>query len=52
MKNGKGGLIKNLRYFCLVSVIALGLMTIVGSNGGGGDGGHSGSKQIQGVKMV
>lgn len=31
--------IKNLRYLCLVGVIALGMISIVGSNGGGdGDG--------------
>ena len=30
---------KTLRYFCLVSVIALGLITIVGTGGGGGDDG-------------
>ena len=32
-----GMFFKNLRYICLVGVIALGLMTIVGSNGGDGD---------------
>ena len=37
-KTGKG-FISNLRYLCLVGVIAVGLMTIVGSNGGGGGGG-------------
>ena len=31
--------IKNLRYICLVGIIALGLMTIVGTGGGGGDSG-------------
>ena len=31
--------IKNLRYLCLIGVIALGLMTIVGTGGGGGGGG-------------
>ena len=37
MKKARNGFIKNLRYLCLVGVIALGLMTIVGSNGGGSD---------------
>jgi len=35
-------LVKNLRYLCLVGVIALGLIAIVGSNGGGGGGGGDG----------
>jgi hypothetical protein len=39
MKNPKNSFLKNLRYLCLVGVIALGLMTIVGSGGGGGGGG-------------
>lgn len=39
MKNTGTMFIKNLRNICLVGVIALGLITIVGSNGGGGDGG-------------
>jgi len=34
----KNGFIKNLRYLCLISIIALGLITIVGCNGGNGDG--------------
>ncbi len=34
MKNAKNGLIKHLHYLCLVSVIALGMITIVGCNGG------------------
>jgi len=33
MKKARNGLIKNLRYICLIGVIALGLITIVGSNG-------------------
>ena len=41
MKKPRTILIKNLHYLCLVGVIALGLITIVGSNGGGGDGGTS-----------
>ena len=35
MKKPANMLVKDLRYLCLVGVIALGLMTIVGSNGGG-----------------
>jgi hypothetical protein len=35
MKNPGNMFIKNLRYMCLIGVIALGLITIVGSNGGG-----------------
>ncbi|MBW1691951.1 MAG: hypothetical protein JRJ70_14625 [Deltaproteobacteria bacterium] len=38
MKKPKNSFLKNLRYLCLVGVIALGLMTIVGSGGGGGGG--------------
>lgn len=36
MKKSRNWFIKNLHYFCLVGVIALGLMTIVASGGGGG----------------
>ncbi len=49
MKKIRNGFIKNLRYFCLLVVIVFGLITIVGTNGGGdededGDGnGDSGS---------
>jgi hypothetical protein len=49
MKKVRNGFIKNLRYFCLLVVIVFGLITIVGTNGGGdededGDGnGDSGS---------
>lgn len=39
MKKNENSFLKNLRYLCLVGVIALGLMTIVGSGGGGGGGG-------------
>lgn len=39
MKNSTTMFIRNLRYLCLVGVIALGLMTIVGTGGGGGGGG-------------
>jgi len=42
MKKAKNGLIKALPYLCLVGVIALGLMTIVATGGGGGDGGGDG----------
>lgn len=34
--------IKNLRYFCLIGVFALGLMTIVATGGGGGGGAGGG----------
>ena len=33
--NARYGFIKNLRYLCLVGVIALGMISIVGSNGDG-----------------
>jgi len=36
MKKARDRFIKNLRYFCLIGVIALGLMTIIGTGGGGG----------------
>jgi hypothetical protein len=39
MKKKGSMIIKNLRYFCLLGVVALGLMTIVGTGGSGGDGG-------------
>ena len=38
MKKAGNMVIKNLRYLCLVGVIALGLMTIIGTGGGGGGG--------------
>jgi len=38
MKIKENSFLKNLRYLCLVGIIALGLFTIVGSNGGGGGG--------------
>lgn len=43
MKKARNGFIKNLHYLCLIGIIALGLITIVGSNGGGGagDGGNT-----------
>jgi len=41
MMKARYAFIKNLRYLCLVGVMALGLMTIVGSNGGGGGGSGS-----------
>ena len=44
MKKARNGFVKNLHYLCLVGVIALGLITIVGSNGGdGGDGDDGGT---------
>ena len=41
MKKARDRFIKNLRYFCLIGVIALGLMTIIGTGGGGGGGGSA-----------
>ncbi len=41
MKNSATVFIKDLRYICLIGVIVLGLITIVGSNGGGDDAGTS-----------
>ena len=38
MKKVRNGFIKNLRYLCLICILALGLMTIVGTGGGGGGG--------------
>jgi len=37
MKKNRTGLVHNLRYLCLVGIIALGLVTVVGSGGGDGD---------------
>jgi hypothetical protein len=48
MKKVRNGLINNLRYLCLIGVIALGLMTIVGTGGGGGGGGGSTSTSSTG----
>ena len=42
MKNLGNGFIKNLRSFCLIGVIFLGLITIVGSGSNGGNGGDGG----------
>ncbi len=42
MKKVRNGFVKNLRYLCLVGVVALGLISIVGSNGGGDIGGGGG----------
>jgi hypothetical protein len=39
MKKVRNGLINNLRYFCLLAAITLGLMAIVATGGGGGGGG-------------
>lgn len=41
MKKRANMLVKNLHYFCLIVIIALGLMTIVGSTGGGSSSGDS-----------
>lgn len=38
MKKIRNRLINNLRYFCIIVVIALGLITIIASGGGGGGG--------------
>jgi len=38
MKKGKNVIIKNLRYFCPVGVIALGLIMVIATCGGDGDG--------------
>ena len=43
MKKLRNLLVKNVHYLCIISVIALGLITIVGSNGGGSGGGGGGS---------
>jgi len=48
MKKTGNMFVKNLRYLCLVGVIALGLMTIVGTGGGGGGGGTSTSTTTTG----
>ena len=42
MKKSRNGFVKNLHYICLIGVIALGLMTIVGTTGCGGGGGGGG----------
>jgi outer membrane protein assembly factor BamB len=36
MKGFRNGFINNIRYLCLIGVVALGLMALVGSNGGDG----------------
>ena len=38
MKRLRNRLVKNIHYLCIVSVIALGLITIIGSGGDGGGG--------------
>jgi hypothetical protein len=40
MLRARNGFIKNLPYICLMGVIALGIMTIVGTGGGDGDDGN------------
>jgi len=47
MKKARDRFIKKLRYVCLIGVIALGLMTIVGSGVGGDGGGGDGQTQPQ-----
>jgi hypothetical protein len=42
----KNGIIRGLCYFCLFGVIALGLMTIIGTGGGGGDSSGTASSGI------
>lgn len=41
MKKAKSGFVKNVRYLCLIGVITLGLIAIVGSNGGDEDNGET-----------
>lgn len=40
MEKAKNGFIKNLHYLCLIGVITIGLITIVGTGGGGTNGGN------------
>lgn len=47
MKKVINGLINNLRYFCLLAAITLGLMAIVATGGGGGGGGGGGTPPMQ-----
>ena len=43
----ESGFFKTLRYICLISILILGLLTIVGTGGGGDDGGgNAGDKAI------
>jgi Tol biopolymer transport system component len=51
MKKAGTMFIKNMRYLCLVGVIAIGLMTIVGTGGGGGDGGGDGDGGVVPTKL-
>jgi hypothetical protein len=44
MEKERNGSIKNLRYLCLVGVVVLGLLSLIGSNGGG-DGGDMASDE-------
>jgi hypothetical protein len=50
MKKVKNGLINNLRYFCLLAAITLGLMAIVATGGGGGGGG--GVQPLSGLTLA
>ena len=49
MKEVSKKFVNNLRYLCLVSVIALGLIAIVGTGGGGGGGGGGGDDETDGT---
>ena len=46
MEKERDRFIKNIRYLCLIGVIALGLMTIVGSSAGGGGSGGGGGEAV------
>ena len=48
MKKVRNGLIYNLRYFCLLAAITLGLMAIVATGGGCGGGGVGGGGAARG----
>jgi len=45
MKKARNSFINNLRYLCVMSVIAFGFITIVGT-GDGGDGGAISERQL------
>jgi hypothetical protein len=47
MKKARNGSIKHLRYLCLVGIVVLGLLSLIGSNGGG-DGGDMVSDEPSG----
>jgi hypothetical protein len=48
MPRAINGIIKNLPYLCLIGVVALGIMTIVGTGGGNGDDGGTGDENGNG----